>query len=307
MDRWTQVELFVQTVELGSISRAATRLGMSNAAASRHLAALEERLGARLMERTTRRQWLTEAGRAYHGRCLAVLAEMQEAEAAVNESTVNPAGRLRVAASVSFAMIVIAPALPELRARYPKLDIEIVADNRYPDFIEAGIDVAVRTREQEADSTITVRKLAETRRILAASPGYLAQHGTPRRPEDLMGHRLLIYTLARDPFVLNFTRGDEEQSIPVRGVLEANEGQVICTAGRAGHGIVVQPVYIIHDDIVAGRLVPVLVDWDLPRLTINLAYQTRRHPPAKVRAFIDFFTERFERLDLPRRWTSALS
>src|SRR2546423_14803704 len=183
MDRWTQAELCVHAVELGSIPKAAAKLGLSNAAASRHLTALEERLGARLMERTTRRQWLTEAGRAYHQRCLSVLAEMQEAEAAVNESTVNPAGRLRVTSSVSFAMIVIAPALPELRVRYPKLDIEIVTANRYPDFIEAGIDVAVRTREQEADSSITIRRLAETRRILAASPGDLSRHGLPRAPE----------------------------------------------------------------------------------------------------------------------------
>ena len=178
--------------ELGSLSKAAERLGMSSAAASRCLNALEERLSARLVERTTRRLWLTDVGREYHRRCVAIMGEMAEADAAVNAATLNPSGTLRVTASVSFASIYIAPALPEFHKRYPNLDVQIVAANRYPDFIEAGIDVAIRTREHEGDSSITVRKLAETRRVLAASPGYgqarRARHAgcaVPARPAGL--------------------------------------------------------------------------------------------------------------------------
>lgn len=306
MDRLTQIELFVQIVELGSISRAGEKLGLSNPAASRHLSALEERLGARLIERTTRRQWLTEAGRDYHQRCLTILAELAEAEASLDESTVDPRGTLRVTTSVSFAMLHIAPGLPEFSRRYPNLAVEIVAANRYPDFIEGGIDVAVRTREHEVDSGITVRRLAETRRVLAASPDYFAGHPAPASPEEVAGHRLLVYSLARDPFVLHFRRGKEARSIPIKSALHANEGQIICAAGRAGHGILIQPLYIVHDDIVAGRLVPVLTDWDLPRLTINLAYPSRRHQPAKIRVFADFLAERFRRLELERKWTAPL-
>ncbi|MDY0747779.1 LysR family transcriptional regulator [Paucibacter sp. R3-3] len=307
MDRWTQVELFVKTVELGSISAAAEHLGLSNAAASRHLSALEDRLGGRLLERTTRRQWLTEAGRNYHQRCLAILGEMAEAEAEVNESSSDPQGLLRITSSVSFAMMHIAPDLPDFRTRYPRLSVEVVTANRYLDFIEAGIDVAIRTREHEADSSITVRKLASTPRVLAASPGYLARHGTPSRPEDLCGHRLLVYNLAKDPFTLHFRRGADKLSMPISGALQANEGQVICAAGLAGDGIVIQPMYIIYEDIVAGRLIPVLTDWQLPQLTINLAYQSRRHQPAKIRVFTQYLADRFERLQLEQKWVSAIA
>jgi len=306
MDRWSQIEFFVQVAELGSLSRAAEKLDMSNAAASRTLLALEERLGARLVERTTRRLWLTEAGQAFHRRCAAMLAEMAEAEAAVHETTLQPTGLLRVTSSVSFAMMHIAPGLPEFCRRYPKLNVQIVAANRYPDFIEAGIDVAIRTREVEGDSGITVRRLAHTRRVLAGAPGYFALHGTPRTPDDLKQHRLLVYNLAKDPNVLHFSRGEERCDTPITSMLDSNEGQVICAAGLAGLGIVIQPLYIIHDEIVAGRLVPVLTDWQLPPLTINLAYQSRRHQPAKIRVFNDFLVERFEALELEKKWAAPL-
>jgi DNA-binding transcriptional LysR family regulator len=303
MDRWTQIELFVLTAELGSLSRAAERLDMSNAAASRTLSALEARLGARLIERTTRRQWLTDAGRDYHRRCSAVLAEMAEADAAASEATLNPRGALRVTSSVSFAMMHLAPALPEFSEKYPNLTVQIVTANRYHDFIEAGIDVAIRTREEEGDSGITVRRLAETRRVMAASPNYLAAYGRPVEPEDLARHRLLVYNLAVDPYVAHLRRGKETRDIRITSALDSNEGQVICAAGRAGHGIVLQPLYIIYEDIVAGRLIPVLEDWHLPPLTINLAYQSRRHQPAKIRVFTEFLVERVRRLDLERKWT----
>ena len=214
MDRWAQVEFFVQVAELGSLSRAAEKLDMSNAAASRTLQALEERLGARLVERTTRRLWLTEVGTAFHRRCVVMMAEMAEAEAVVQETSLQPSGVLRVTSSVSFAMMHIAPGLPEFNDRFPQLAVQIVAANRYPDFIDAGIDVAIRTREYEGDSGITVRRLANTRRVLAASPGYLTEYGVPKAPEDLKLHRLLVYNLANDPYVLHFSRGEEKRIHP---------------------------------------------------------------------------------------------
>ena len=307
MDRFTQIEFFVLTAETGSLSKAAEKLNMSNAAASRTLNALEERLGARLVERTTRRLWLTDAGRDYHRRCSTILAEMAEADSAAGDAALNPRGTLRVTSSVSFAMMHIAPWLPEFSLHYPELSVQIVAANRYPDFIEAGIDVAIRTREHEGDSGITVRRLAETRRILAASPGYLARHGRPKTPEDLASHRMLIYNLALDPHVLHLMRGEESREIPITSTLDSNEGQVICAAGYAGMGIVIQPLYIVHDDIVAGRLVPLLEDWQLPRLTINIAYQSRRHQPAKIRVFTQALIDRVEQLDLARKWSALPS
>jgi DNA-binding transcriptional LysR family regulator len=303
-DRLSQMEFFVQVAELGSLTKAAEKLDISNAAASRTLLALEERLGARLVERTTRRLWLTEVGQTFYKRCSAMLAEMAEAEAEVNEATHQPTGTLHVTCPVSFAMLHIAPALPEFRRRYPQLNVQITAANRYFDFIEAGIDVAIRTREYESDSNITVRKLARTWRVLAASPGYLAANGIPKHPDELKSHRLLVYNLAKDPYVLHLSKGMEQRDIEISSAVDSNEGQVIVAAGLAGLGIVIQPLYIIHDEIVAGRLVPVLLDWSLPPLTINLAYQSRRHLPAKIRVFTDYLVERFDVQELERKWAA---
>lgn len=303
MDRWTEIALFVQVAEQGSLSRAAEAMAVSNAAASRHLAALEARLAARLVQRNTRRLALTEVGEAFYRRCKPLLAEMQEAEAEVNAAVFRPTGLLRVSASLSFSMMHIAPLLPEFTQRFAQLRVEIVAANRYYDLLENGIDVAIRTREVEADSSITVRKLAETRRLLAASPRYLQQHGAPRTPDELALHKLLIYTHANRPDQLIFSRDGQTQVMPVQGLLASNDGQVLRAAALAHLGILVQPRYIIHDDIVAGRLVPVLDEWDLPRLTINLAYESRRYVPAKVRCFIDFLVGHFHRMDYDRKWT----
>jgi len=306
MDRLLQLEVFSKTAELGSLSKAAEILRMSNAAASRHLSALEERLAVRLIERNTRRQWLTEAGQELLQRCSTLLNELAEAEDAVSDRALSPKGMLRVTSSLSFAMIYLAPMLPAFRALYPDLSVQIISANRYLDFIEAGIDVAIRTREHEPDSSITVRRLAETPRVLAASPRYLARYGVPRAPADLAAHRLLVYNLAKDPFTLHLSRAGERLAVPVAAALQANEGQVFCAAGLAGDGIVVQPMYIVYEDIVAGRLVPVLADWQLPRLTINLAFPSRRHLPAKIRVFNEFLAERFERLQLEKKWAAAL-
>ena len=304
-DRLSQIEFFVQVAELGSLTKAAERLDISNAAASRTLLALEERLGARLVERTTRRLWLTEVGQTFYRRCSATLSEIAEAEAEVNEATLQPAGTLHVTSSVSFAMLHIAPALPEFQRRYPLLKVQITTANRYFDFIEAGMDVAIRTREYEGDSNITVRKLARTWRVLAASPGYLAAHGVPKHPDELNNHRLLVYNLAKDPTMLHLSRGDERCDIEIRSTADSNEGQVIVAAGLAGLGILIQPLFIIHEEIVAGRLVPVLLDWALPPLTINIAYQSRRHLPAKIRVFTDYLVERFEGFDHERTWAAT--
>jgi DNA-binding transcriptional LysR family regulator len=304
MDRWTEIELFVHVADLGSLTRAAESLGLSNAAASRHLAALEERLAARLVQRNTRHLYLTEVGESFYRRCKPLLTELRDAESAVNEAVLKPTGLLRVQASLSFSMIVIAPLLPEFSARYPNLRVEIVASNRYHDLLDSGIDVAIRNREFESDSSITVRRLAQTKRVLAASPQYLQRHGTPRTPEELANHRMLIYNLANHPNELRLTRNGVETSIPIQGLLEANDGQIVRAAALKHLGILMQPMYIIHEDVVAGRLVPVLTEWELQRLTINIAYPTRRHLPAKVRCFVDFLVEQFAAHDFERRWTA---
>jgi DNA-binding transcriptional LysR family regulator len=308
MDRWTEIELFVQVAETGSLSRAAELLELSNAAASRYLSAMEQRLGARLVERNTRRLYLTDIGQEFFQKAKAILSELKDAEAAVNATALNPTGVLRISASLSFSLNHVAPLLKLYTARYPNVSVHIEAANRYLDIIDNNIDVAIRTREVEPDSNITIRRLAETRRVLAASPGYLKQHGVPKTPQDLQKHKVLIYTYANKPNELRFTHPDskaaiQNTTIQVKGLLESNDGQVLRTAALDGLGILVQPIYIVYDDIAAGRLVPVLDDWDLPRLTINLAYPSRKHLSAKVRTFIDFVAEHFNEMEYEKKWS----
>nr|WP_315592766.1 LysR family transcriptional regulator [uncultured Cupriavidus sp.] len=304
MDRWAEIELFVQTAELGSLTRAAETLEISNAAASRHLTSLERRLGARLIERSTRRLYLTQVGEQFFRRCKEVLSEMKEAEADVSANVLEASGTLTITASLSFSMIHLAPLIPDFTALYPKVSVNVVAANRYYDIMDTNIDLAIRTREFEPDSNLTVRRLAQTRRILAAAPRYLDRRGIPKTVEDLAAHAMLIYSYANRPNELVFARGDEKREINVRSTFESNDGQVLRAAALKGMGILVQPKYIIYDDIVAGRLVPVLDDWDLPRLTVNIAFQNRAHLPARVRLFIEFLVDHFTRMDYERKWTS---
>jgi DNA-binding transcriptional LysR family regulator len=303
MDRLTEIELFIQVTETGSLSRAAEALQLSNAAASRHLSALEERLGARLVERNTRRLYLTDTGREFYSRARSIVSDLREAEAAVNATSLNPVGTLRITSSLSFAMRHVAPVLREFTTRYPNLRVHVETANRYMDIIDNNMDVAIRTREFEPDSNITIRRLAETRRLMAASPTYLARFSAPRTLEELQQHKLLIYTHAHTPNELRFTKNSEERVLTVTSLLDSNDGQVLRAAALDGLGILIQPSYIIHEDIVAGRLVPVLDDWELPRLNINLAYPSRKHLSAKVRAFIDFMVEHFDSADYERKWT----
>ncbi|MBH5397184.1 LysR family transcriptional regulator [Bradyrhizobium sp. CNPSo 4010] len=302
MDRLLQLEVFSKTAELGSLSKAAETLRMSNAAASRHLSALEERLAVRLIERNTRRQWLTEAGQELLQRCSTLLNELAEAEDAVSDRALSPKGMLRVTSSLSFAMIYMAPMLPAFRKLYPKLDVQIIAANRYPDFIEAGIDVAIRTREQEPDSNIIIRRIGQMRRVLAAAPSYLAAHGVPEHPADLARHDMLVYNLANDPYSLRLSKGSATQTVRIAPTLDSNDGQIICGAARAGLGILIQPLYIVQSDIVEGKLVPLLLDWELPLLTMNIAYQNRTGLPAKIRAFSDFLVDHIHRNSMEGIW-----
>jgi len=303
VDRWTEIQVFVQIADSGSISRAAEALGISVSATSRYLMTLEERLNIRLVHRTTRQLYLTGEGEVFCERCRDILGSMKEAEASVSEAARNPIGLLRVQASLSFCLLHLTPLVPAFTERYPRIRIEIVAANRYHDIIENGIDVAIRTRRVEADSQITIRRLAQTRRLLAATPGYLERHGTPERPEDLARHRLILYTLADSWNELRLRRGTETITAPVNGALSANDGQLIRAAALDGLGILAQPTYIIQEDLAAGRLVRVLDDWDLPRLTMSIAYPTKAFLPAKTRLFIDFLVEDFRQHDYERLWT----
>jgi DNA-binding transcriptional LysR family regulator len=237
--------------------------------------------------------------------CGVLLNELAEAKDAVSERALSPKGLLRITSSLSFAKIYLAPMLPAFRALYPKLSVQITAANRYPDFIEAGIDVAIRTREQEPDSNIIVRRIGQMRRVLAAAPSYLAQRGYPETPADLERHEMLVYNLANDPFSLRLRREAATQTIRIASALDSNDGQIVRQAALSGLGILIQPLYIVQRDILQGRLIPVLTDWQLPLLTMNIAYQNRIRLPVKIRVFSDFLVEHIRQNSETGVWMAA--
>ncbi len=306
MDRWLETELFVRTAELGSLSKAGDSLGLSTSSASRYLASLEARLGARLIERSTRRRALTEIGEAYLQRCKAVIADLGDADAMVAAATRTPSGTLKITSSSTLCQHHIAPLLPAYSRRYPEVRFQIDMSNRYPDLLASGMDLAIRTREFEDDSNIVVRRLGAVDRPVVASAGYLQAFGTPQTPRDLLRHRLLLYSYATRPheLVLSNARGDTE-TLAATPFLESNDTQTLRAAALAGLGIMVQPAFAVQDDIAAGRLVHVLRGWSLPRLTINLAYPSRRHMSAKVKTFADFIAQHFQEESAAKGWSAA--
>lgn len=304
MDRWKETEVFVAVADNGNLSKAAEAMELSVSAASRYLNALEGRLGVRLVQRTTRKMFLTEEGKRFLVNARQVLESMSEAESDVREALARPTGTLRVTASLSLCLLHLNDIAAEFSDAYPDVSIDIVASNRYYDLIENGVDLAIRLKRVEADSSITIRRLAVTRRLLAASPGYLAKYGVPTHPGALKNHRMIIYTLADNPLRFDFThRSGTHLSVPVSAAMSANDGQIIRAAALRDAGIIAQPTYIIEDDLQTGRLVRILDDWDLPRLTMNLAFPTRAFLPAKTRLFMDFLTARFQAERFEERWT----
>jgi len=304
MDRFKEMELLVQIAETGSISKAAETLKISVSAASRYLLSLENRIGTGLIQRSTRSLSLTTAGSDFVLRSKAILGDLREAEALASDAVAKPSGLLRVTASLSFCLLHIEPLLPEFTARYPDITIDVIAENRYYNIIDNSVDVAVRTRQFEADSDITIRRLAATRRILAATPSYLAEYGMPAHPNRLSDHRMILYDHAITPTELTFTRGVKKHTEVVRPYFRTNDGQIVRKAALDHMGILVQPKYIIYDDIKNGLFVPVLDDWHLPSLTMNIAFQTRRHVPAKVRLFVEALVDRFRTNRFEALWTA---
>ncbi|MFN4154370.1 MAG: LysR family transcriptional regulator [Paracoccaceae bacterium] len=305
MDRITELQVFAAIAEEANLTRASEALGLSVSGVSRTLSALEARLGVRLVQRTTRQMSLTSEGESFARNAREILNSLHEAEESVIRGAAEPSGTLRIGASLSFALLHLMPVIQTYKARYPLVRIELQASNRYCDIIENGLDLAIRTRRAEADSSVTIRKLAEVPRILAASPDYIARHGTPEHPDDLHRHKLLLYSLAEDWDVLSLSDCGTTRRLNVSGDLVANDGQLLREAALGGMGILIQPAYIIHEDLRAGRLVPVLPGWTPCGLTMNLAYPSRSFLPMRARLFIDSLVGYFRENGFESRWAQA--
>jgi DNA-binding transcriptional LysR family regulator len=295
MDRFQSLVAFARVVEAGSFARAADRLDLSVSAVSRHVADLESHLGARLLNRTTRRLSLTESGQAFYERCVQLLADLEEAEEAVTAGAIVPRGTLRMTASISFGAGYLAPAIAEFRQRHPQLRFDIELSDRAVDLVDERIDVAIRIGGIGSQALIG-RRIGTAQMVCCASPSYLARHGTPRTPADLADHACLTYEYSSDGNLWRFTdAAGESHDVKVTGFAHSNNGAMLAALAVAGVGVTVEPDFILAPDVRAGRLVRILRDYAPPTIIIHAVYPSRRHLSAKVRAFIDFLALRFER------------
>ena len=295
VDKFQAMATFVRVVETGSFARAADRLDVSVSAVSRQVAELEAQLGARLINRTTRRLSLTESGQAFFERCVQLLADLDEAEQAVSAASVVPRGTLRLTASISFGVRYLAPAIADFEARHPQLRFDIELSDRAVDLVDEGLDLAIRIGDIGSQQLIG-RRLGVAQLICCAAPSYLERHAAPRIPDDLPRLQCLTYAYSSEGNVWRFNdAGGASHEVRVMGHAHANNGAMLASLAIAGAGITVAPDFIVADDVRGGRLVPLMPDYTPPAININAAYPSRRHLSAKVRAFVDYLADRFTR------------
>ncbi len=286
-----ELRAFDAVVRCQSLTAAAERLDISAGAVSRRLNALESELGVRLLNRSTRALSLTPAGEAYHALIVPALDTITDAATAVRAESDSPRGELRVSLPVNYGRLHVAPQLPDFLAGHSQLSLDAQFDDRYVDLIAEGFDLAIRIGRLD-DSRLVARRIARDRRLVVASPDYLARHGVPEHPRELARHECFHYTNFRGPVVWSFHQGGNRVDVPVQGRFKANYGLPLTLAAERGLGLVQTAVSIVGDALASGELVEVLPQWHLPDIGVYAVYPQRRHLPAKVRAFLDFIGPR---------------
>lgn len=291
------MQTFSAVVAAGSFIKAADTLGLSKAAVSRHVGELETRLGVRLLHRTTRRLSLTEEGEVFYARCRELLSGLKEAEAEISTRSGAARGLLRINAPVTFGIIHLAPLWSAFRALYPQVRIDLTLSDRVVDLVEEGYDVAIRIAALPA-STLISKRLAVTRMVLCASPTYLKAHGTPRHPADLAKHTVIAYRYWSTGDEWYFDGPDGRVSVRVDPCMHTNSGDTCRAMALAHQGVVLQPTFLVGEDLAAGTLVELMPDFRSVTLDIYAIYPTRKHVAPKVRALIDFLAQRFSSMGL---------
>ncbi len=292
MDRLAGIPAFEGVVAAGSFAGAARALGLSVAAVSKQVRALEDRLGVRLLHRTTRQVRLTDAGERFHERCQRILADLEEAEREVAAGQATPRGRIRVSAPMSFGERHLGSLVSGFLEQHPDVEIDLVLDDRFVDLLAEGFDVAVRIAELH-DSSLVARRLCPSRRVLCASPRYLAQHGAPGTPDDLAAHRCIGYAYMASGCDWPFRVRAGRRLVRVRGPVMSNNGDVLRALAIAGCGIALLPTFLVAGDLKAGLLREVLPDRLDGDPALWVLHPSRRHVPLAVRAFVDFLVARF--------------
>jgi len=290
MDKFLEMKTFAAVVDGGSFVQAADALAMSKPAVSRHVAELEQRLGVRLLQRTTRKLSLTEEGRLFYGRCKTVLADVEVAEEEITAKSVAVKGLVRVNVPISFGLWELAPLWPDFMTKFPDVELDITFADRMVDLVEEGYDLAVRIARLP-NSSLVSRKLASTRLVLCASPGYLKKHGKPKHPSELANHTVLSYSLLATGDNWNFNGPEGAVSVTVKPIMRTNSGDTCIAAARKHKGVVLQPSFMVNSDLQSGALVELMPSYRSIEFGIFAVYPTRQYVSPKVRALIDFLVK----------------
>jgi DNA-binding transcriptional LysR family regulator len=292
MDTIDGMRTFVAVVSEGSFSAASERLGMSPQLVSKYVGQLEARLGARLLNRSTRRLSITEPGQAYYERCQYVLAEIDEMESAVGDATVAARGTLRINAPMSFGTRHLSKAIADYQRTQAEVSVSLTLDDRTVDIVSEGYDIAIRIGRLQ-ESSLVARKLAPVRLVVCAAADYLQERGTPKSPAELESHDCLAYAYYAEQDRWRFEADGQAYDVRVNGRFSANNGDAIRLAALAGAGVSLQPTFIVGEDIRAGRLKLVLEDYEVPSLGVYAVYAHRQYLSGKVRTFVDFLADYF--------------
>jgi DNA-binding transcriptional LysR family regulator len=289
VDSVSELQVFAKVVEQQGFTAAARALELPKSSVSRTVARLEDRLGVRLLQRTTRSLNLTDAGATFYGHATRILADIEQAERAVHSLAEVPRGTLRISAPLSFGSLFLGDLVADYMAQHHEVDVEVVLSDRLVDLIEEGFDLVVRVGALR-DSSLVARKLGQAARRLVASPAYLAEHGTPTEPADLSDHQCLLYGYEATGANWRLAQGPE---VAVTGRLRSNNGSVLRAAALKGHGIAFLPEFLVACDLHTGRLVELLPQHEHAEAGIWVVYPHGRHLSAKVRAFVDLAVAAF--------------
>ncbi|WP_135080429.1 LysR family transcriptional regulator [Terasakiella sp. SH-1] len=292
MNNLTGMMIFAQVIQSGSFSKAAEDLGMSKSSVSKKVSYLEDRLGVRLLNRTTRKLSLTEVGQVFYERCERIMSEAEEAELAITRLQDEPRGQLKISAPVSFGVQHLGKPLAVFGTKYPDLSMDVQLNDRFVDIVDEGFDLAIRIGRLP-DSSLIAKKVGSSRLVACAAPDYWEKHGNPQHPKDLVGHNCLIYTLARNSENWTYTENGQTETVKLSGNFTANNGNVISEMAIAGAGVCISPAFIVGPDLAKGRLVCVLEDYEVEPINIYAVYPHNRHLSAKVRLFVDFLKDWF--------------
>ncbi|WP_418103397.1 LysR family transcriptional regulator [Vibrio harveyi] len=291
MDQLSAMRAFVRVAQTGSFSATGREMNTSQTTISKKVAALEKKIGVKLLARSSRDHALTPAGAKYYQTCVDILGELDEAEAEARSEVASPQGTIRISAPVAFGRILLAPIMAEFFQRYPDIKVDLQLSDQHTDLISDGIDVAIRAKQLE-DSTLIARHLFDNPMLVLAAPSYLQQHGAPKTLEDLKQHNCLVYSRMKDINVWSFTKQNQKHAVAVNGNFQSDNGDVLLEVALTGMGIVTLPIWMVEHHLKEGRLTQLMNDYTGQNLPFNAVYLQSRYTPLKVRCLIDFLKEK---------------